>query len=98
MLQEGQCALFTAPQLSPADLIPRGALQDRFVDVRDVLRIPHALSAGFEEAREHVECQEGAGMAEVGGVIGRHAADIHRRDAGPGLEREGAAPPRVVEP
>ena len=91
-------ALLAAPQRPPADLVPRGAQQDRLVDVGDVLRVPQALFPRLEEAREHVEDDEGAGVAEVGRVVGRYAADVHRRDAGSRLEGKGAAPPRVVEP
>src|SRR3989442_4716343 len=54
---------FLAPtELAPADLILRGALQDGLVDVRDVLGVPHALSAYLQEAREHVEDEERAGV------------------------------------
>src|SRR6266566_2157877 len=61
-------ALLAPTQLAPADLIPRGTLQDGLVDVRDVLGIPHALSAYLQEAREHVEDEERAGVTQVRGV------------------------------
>src|SRR5438093_1241117 len=38
-------ALLAPSQLAPADLVPRGALQDRLIDVRDVLGITAALDA-----------------------------------------------------
>src|SRR5438128_4137985 len=93
-----ECALLAPSQLAPADLVPRGALQDRLIDVRHVLGVTHPLATGLEHARQDVENDERARMTEVRGVVGRDAADGHGRGMYSRLEGEGAAPPRVVEP
>ena len=91
-------ALLTPSELAPTDLIPRGTLQDRLVEVGDVLGIADALPADLEKPREHVKNDERAGVTQVCGVVRGHAADVHRRDATARMKSEGAAPPRVVEP
>ena len=91
-------ALLAPSQLAPTDFVPRGTLQDRLIDVRDVLGVTHPLATGLEQACQDVEDDERARMTEVRGVVGRHAADVHRRGTCSRLEGEGAAPPRVVEP
>ena len=97
VLEEG--ALLAPAELAPVHAVTRGALQDRFIDVGDVLRVPHACSARLEEPREHVEDEERARVAEMGRVVWRHAAHVDRDGAlVAGTEREGAAPSRVVEP
>src|SRR5207237_824240 len=53
-------ALLTPSELAPTDLIPRGTLQDRLVEVGDVLGIADALPADLEKPREHVENDERA--------------------------------------
>src|SRR2546430_11884099 len=47
--QEG--VLLAPAERAPADLVASGTLQDRLVNIGDVLRVPHAPPAGFEEAR-----------------------------------------------
>src|SRR5438105_1566822 len=84
--------LLAPSEVAPAHLVPRGALQDRLVDVRDVLGVAHPLPAGLQQACEDVEDEERARMAQVRGVVRGHTADVHRRGTGSRLEGEGAAP------
>ena len=89
--------LLAPSELAPVDVIPRRALQDRLVDVGDVLRVAHALAAGLEETHEHVEDEERAGVTEVRRVVRRDAADVHRDERGARTERHCPAATRVVE-
>src|SRR5438034_6721707 len=66
-------ALLAPSQLAPADLVPRGALQDRLIDVRDVLGITHALATGLEQACQHVEDDERARSEEHTSELQSHS-------------------------
>ena len=63
-----------------------GLRQDRVVDVGDVAHHAHLVAELLEPADEEVVGEVGRGVAEVGRVVRRDAADVHRDD-GPGLER-----------
>ena len=96
LLQEP--SLLAPAKLSPVDAVARRALQDRLVDVGDVLGVANPGPTGLEGPREHVENEERSGVTKVCRVVRRHAADVHRDDGSPGTERKGAAPSRVVKP
>ena len=68
-----------AALLAPGGGAPRlpiasRALQDRFVDVGDVLDVADPVTRGLQVTDQHVEHQERARMTEVCRVIGRDAA------------------------
>src|SRR5680860_623585 len=57
-----------------------GLGQDRVVDVGDVAHHPHLVTELFEPARQQVVGEIRGGMAEVGRVVRRDAADVHAHD------------------
>src|SRR5207249_3215022 len=75
----------------------RRALEDRFVDVRDVLRVTNGSPARLEMTNEDVECEERARVTEVRRVVGRDTADVESDGTGTRTERKDRAPARVVE-
>ena len=80
----GEKAALLAPGQRPPRLPIAGrALQDRFVDVGDVLDVADPTARGLQVTDEHVEHQERAGVTEVCRVIGRDAAHVepHRPSA-----------------
>ncbi len=84
-------------ELDPVLVVAVGALQQRVVDVGDVLHVVH-LVPGVQPLPVHqVEGQVGGGVADVGGVVGRDAADVH---PGHPSGRRGPQLPgrRVVQP
>ena len=62
-------ALLAPAELPPVDAVAGGPLQDRFVDVRDVLGVPDRLAGGLEMTHEHVEHEERARVAQVRRVV-----------------------------
>ena len=77
-------------QLDPVDLDLLGALEQRVVDVGDVLDVGHVVAGVAPGAVEQVEADVGRGVAHVGRVVGRDAADVEAgRPLGTGLD-EGA--------
>ncbi len=92
-----EAPLLAAPERAPVDVVARRALQDRLVDVRDVLRVLHAQPTRLEQARDEVEGEERTGVTEVRRVIRCHAADVHRDLGRTGAERHDHAATRVVE-
>ena len=69
-------AFLTAAEIAPAHAFARRALQDRFVDIGDVLRVTDGLAGGLEMANKDVEREERPRMAEVRRVIWRDTADV----------------------
>ena len=51
-------ALLALPELAPAHVVTRGALEDRFVDVSDVLDVADRVPGGLEDPRNEVEREE----------------------------------------
>jgi hypothetical protein len=92
-----EIALLAAPEVAPIQTVARGALQDRLVDVGDVLRVANADPARLEQPRQDIEDQEGARVSEVRRVVRRDAADIDGDGGGSCSERQGALATRVVE-
>src|SRR5581483_5083156 len=92
-----ELALLTPAEGAPVDAVAGRALEDGFVDIGDVLRVPDACSPRLEKPHQHVEDEERARVAEVGRVVGRHAADVDGDGGGAGTERRGAPATRVVE-
>ena len=70
--------------------------QDVVVDVGDVAHAPRLVAEVAQPALQDVEGQVDLGVAQVGGVVGRDAARVHR-DHGPGLEGDDLAAGGVVE-
>src|SRR6185503_20552205 len=58
-------ALLAPAQIAPAHTVPPGALQDRLVDIRNVLRVADGLPTGLEMTHEDVEREERARVAEM---------------------------------
>jgi hypothetical protein len=79
------------------DLEFPGLGEDRVVDVGDVADHAHGVAEVLEPSDEEVEGEVGEGVAEVGGVVWRDAAHVHRH-LGPGLEGHDLAADGVVEP
>ena len=69
-------------ELGPVHPGGGGALQQRVVDVGDVLDVVHLVPGVAPGAVEQVEGDVGGGVAEVGGVVGRDAADVEPRRLG----------------
>ncbi len=63
---------------APVYAVAARALEDRIVDVGHVLNVGDLMSQPAQGADEHVELDEGEGVAEVGGVVWRDAADVER--------------------
>ena len=75
--------------------LPSGT-NDVVVDVGDVAHIAHPVTSIDQPALQHVVGDVGRSVPEVGGVVGRDAAHVHRH----GLawsERSDLAPAGVVE-
>jgi hypothetical protein len=68
---------FAVGQLAPVHAVARGPLEQGIVDVGDVLHVVHAVSGVQPHPVDQVERQVGGGVAEVGGVVGGDAADVH---------------------
>ena len=88
-------------QLADGDAALGGARVDLVIDVRDVADIGDGLRAiGLaQQAVEHVEDDDGAGVADMGEVIDRGAADIHAHMGGiDGAERLLRAGECIVKP
>src|SRR5690606_28304363 len=66
-------------QLPPVRPDRLGPLQQRIVHVGGVLHVVHAVPGVPPHAVHHVEGHIGVGVAEVGGVVGGDAADVHAR-------------------
>ena len=90
-------ALLALPEVAPAHAVARRALEDRFVDVRDVLRVTNGSPARLEMTNEDVECEERARVTEVRRVVGRDTADVESDGTGTRTEPKDRAPARVVE-
>ena len=65
-------------ELAPVDTVAPGSLEQRIVDVRDVLHVLHALPVGLEKSHQHVEHGKRERVAHVPGLVRRHAADVER--------------------
>jgi hypothetical protein len=92
-----KAALVSLTQGAPRLSVARRSLQDRFIDVGDVLHVADLPTSGFQMADEDVEEQKRPGVAEVRRVIGRDAAHVqgHRL---PGDPEDGATcSPGIVE-
>ena len=78
-------------QVLPVQAVALGPLDQRVVDVGDVLDVLDAVTGVAQCPPEHVEGHIGRGMTEVGGVVGRDAADVHprRRPGGDGPDSAG---------
>ena len=73
-----------------------GLAQDVVVDVGDVAHALRVVAAVAQAALEDVVGEVRGGVAEVGGVVRRDAARVHRDDRA-GLERHDLAAGGVVE-
>ena len=58
------------PEITPVDAVAGGPLEQRVVDVGDVLHVVHPVAAVQPHPVDQVEGQVGGGVAEVGGVVG----------------------------
>jgi hypothetical protein len=80
----------------PVVVVAGGALQQRVVDVGDVLDVCDIVAEVAPVPVDQVEGQVGRRVAEVGGVVGRDAADVHQ-GGGPGIGGPDLAGGRVVQ-
>ena len=64
-------------ELAPADAVTLRTLEQRIVDVGDVLHVVHTVTGVQPEAVHQVEGQVGRGMTQMGGVIRGDPADVH---------------------
>ena len=87
----------TGRQLAPVKTVAVGPLEQRIVDVGDVLHVVHLVPEVQPQPLNQVERQVGGGMPEMGGVVGRDPAHVHggRR---PGDHRAHLTVGGVVEP
>jgi hypothetical protein len=92
-----KAALVSLTQGAPRFSVARRSLQDRFIDVGDVLDVVDLPTSGFQMAEEDVEEQKRPGVAEVRRVIGRDAAHVqgHRPLGDP--EDGATCSPGIVE-
>src|SRR6185437_14765345 len=64
-------------QLTPVDAVTLGPLEQRIVDIRDVLHVVDLVPDVQPDPVHQVERQVGGGMPQVGGVVRGDAADVH---------------------
>ena len=64
-------------EFAPVHAVAFSALEQRIVHVGDVLHVVDLVAVGHELALRQVEGEVGCGVAEVGGVVRRDAADVH---------------------
>ena len=88
---------FAGRKVAPVDAVAVGPLEERIVDVGDVLHVMHVVSEVSPQPVNQIERQIGGGVTEMGGVVGRDPADVHggRR---PGRDRAHLAVGGVVQP
>src|SRR6266542_6482021 len=89
-------ALLAAAEVAPTHAIAGRTLQDRLVDIGDVLRIADGLSGCLEMAYEDVKDEERARVTQMCRVVWRDAADVQRDRARERTERDDRAAARVV--
>ncbi len=71
-------------ELDPVDTGLAGALEQRVVDVGDVLRVPDLMAGIAPEPLDQIEGQVRRRMAHVGCVVRRDATHVHPRRPGTG--------------
>ena len=81
-------------QVAPVDAGGRRALEQRVVDVGDVLDVPHPVARVAPGAVQQVEGDVRGRVPQVRGVVRRDAADVQRRERSPGAV--GRVPPVAV--
>ena len=64
-------------KLTPIHAVSFGTLEERIIDVGDVLDVVNLLPGIQERTVDEVKGQVRSGMAQVGGVIGRDATHVH---------------------
>lgn len=64
-------------QVGPVDAVALSALEQRIVDIGDVLGVPNVDAAVAQRPADQVEGHIGRGVPQVRRVIRRNAADIH---------------------
>ena len=77
--------------------VAAAALEQRVVDVGDVLDVAHLVAGVAPGPVEQVEGDVGGRVAEVGGVVRRDAADVHPGDRA-GVGRQDATAGGVADP
>ena len=63
-------------EIPPVDPVALGTLEQRVVDVGDVLDVVHPVPVVEQLPDDQVEGHVGGGVAEMGGVVGRDATDV----------------------
>ncbi len=66
-------------ELAPVQTVAVRPLEQRVVDVGDVLYVVHAVPGIQPHSMNQVERQVGRGVPQMGGVVRRDAADVHGR-------------------
>ena len=72
-------AISSRGQVLPVDAVAGGPLEQRVVDVGDVLDVVDVVPGVAQGPPQDVEGDVGGGVPHVGGVVGRDAADVHPR-------------------
>ena len=67
-----------SPSSRQSDTVASGPLEQRIVDVGDVLHVVHVVPLIQPLPMDEVERQVGSRMTQMGGVIRRDTADVHR--------------------
>jgi hypothetical protein len=90
-------ALLPPAQRPPGLSIARRSLQDRLVDVGDVLDVAYPPAGGLQVADEHIEQEKRPGMAEMDRIVGGDTAHVQGHRPPVSLEGEPTPSPRLVE-
>ena len=69
-----RCAQFT-----PVDPVAGGPFEEWIIDVGDVLDVVHPVAVVQPDPVDEIECQIGGSVTQMGRVVGRDSADVHRR-------------------
>ena len=70
-----------AGDLVPGHTVALGALEQRVVDVGNVLAVAHLRALKAQIAHQRVEDQEGVRVADMGRIVGRYTTDVQRQRA-----------------
>ena len=74
LAEQGDLAI---AELAPVDTVARGALEQRIVDVGDVLHVMHVVTEVQPQPMNQVERQIGGRVAQMSRVVRRDPADVH---------------------
>ena len=84
-------------ELAPVHPIALSAFEQRVINIRDVLGVVDLIPVIQQLAIDQVKGQIRRGVAQVGGVIGRDAADVHGGGIARDLHRLDRGVSRVIQ-